>query len=390
MGGEPPEAPPDTSQTVSAAATTDQTEEEHGLPIVAQGLDDVPRQSGRRRNRMLAIIVAFLILYVCSIAEIVLVPMVVAILFGLMLSPVIHVLERWHVPRIIGTFFVITVLISVISLAFAGLATPARSWLQHAPRALDRIEHSLKDLQRPFSVASEASKKIEKMTGADESGKSVRVVSASPGIFGSVLNAAPALIASFVETLFLTFLFVLHGDTLLRKFVTLAPHLRAKRDIVIATRQAQRDLSSYVITITIINAVLGLATALALWWLGVKDPLLWGTVAALFNYAPYVGPLFTAAILTVVGFGQFADPLAALAVPGVSLGLHVLEGELITPHLVGRRLKLDPVMVFIALILLAWLWGVAGLLLAVPLMTCAKLIAERTPQGAAFARLLSK
>ncbi|MGA9340755.1 MAG: AI-2E family transporter [Rhodanobacteraceae bacterium] len=389
MSGESPERPVTGAQVSSPAL--DRTDQEHGLPNVAEGLHALPPRSGRRRDRLLAIIVVFLIVYVCSIAEIVIVPMLVAVLFGLMLSPLVHLLEGWHVPRIVGTFFVIAMLIGIIALTLGSLATPARSWLNRMPRALDRIEHSLKDLRRPLNAATKATAKIEKITGSDdEGGKTVHVVKASPNPLTGLLSAAPIVIASAIEVLFLTFLFVLHGDTLMRKFVTLAPHLRAKRDMVIATRQAQRDLSAYVITITIINAALGVATAIGLWLLGVENPLLWGAVAALFNYAPYVGPLFTAAILTVVGFGQFSDPLAALAVPAVSLGLHVLEGELITPHLVGHRLKLDPVMVFIALILLGWLWGVAGLLLAVPLMTCAKLIAERTPEGEPFARLLSR
>jgi predicted PurR-regulated permease PerM len=343
----------------------------------------------RSRDRLLLVITVLLVLYACSVAEIVLVPLVVALLFGLMLSPVVRVLERWYVPRVIGTLLVLALLIGAAAMAFAGLASPARDWVARMPRALDRMETALHDLRRPFNAATRATEQIEKMTGANDGTRTLRVVDAGSGLLHSMLNALPAIMASTVEALFLTFLFVLHGDSLMRKFVALAPHLRAKRELVIATHQAQRDLSAYVITITLINAALGTATAAALWLLGVPDPLLWGAIAALLNYAPYVGPLVTAAILTVVGFAQFTDPWAALAVPGVSLGLHVLEGELITPHLVGRRLKLDPVMVFIALILLGWLWGVAGLLLAVPLMTCAKLIAERTPEGEPLARLLS-
>jgi len=187
----------------------------------------------------------------------------------------------------------------------------------------------------------------------------------------------------------LTFLFLLHGDALLRKFVTLAPHLRAKRDLVEATRHAQRELSMYMITITLINGGLGLATAGALYLMHVNDPLLWGGIAALLNYAPFIGPLITAVALLVVGFTEFATPGLALAVPGVFLGLHLLEGQLITPHLVGRRLALDPVMVFLAMILLGWMWGVAGLLLAVPLLACAKIIAERIENGDTIVALLS-
>jgi predicted PurR-regulated permease PerM len=186
------------------------------------------------------------------------------------------------------------------------------------------------------------------------------------------------------------FLFLLHGDALLRKFVTLAPHLRAKREIVLATRQAQHELSLYMITITLINAGLGLATAAALHLLHMPDPLLWGGVAAVLNFAPFIGPLLTAAALLVAGFAEFSSAIDALAAPAAFLFLHLIEGQVITPHLVGRRLALDPVMVFLSLVVLGWTWGIAGLLIAVPLMSCAKIIASRLPEGAMLATLLSE
>ena len=218
----------------------------------------------------------------------------------------------------------------------------------------------------------------------------MRVVDSAQGMFAQALSAAPAILAGIIITILLTFLFLLHGDDLLRKFVTLAPHLRAKRDLVEATRHAQSELSMYVITITLINAALGLATAGALWLLHVHDPLLWGGIAAILNYAPFIGPLITAVALTVVGFAEFPTPALAFAPPAAFLGLHLLEGQLITPHLVGRRLALDPVMVFLAMLVFGWMWGVAGLLLAVPLLTCAKIIAERIENGEAMVTLLSR
>ena len=257
------------------------------------------------------------------------------------------------------------------------------------PRAFERIENVARDLRRPFQVATEATREIGKLARGDEANP-VRVVDTSPSPLTQVLSAAPAVLAGIIVTILLTFLFLLHGDDLLRKFVTLAPHLRAKRDLVEATRQAQSELSMYVITITLINAGLGLATAGALYLLGVRDPLLWGGIAAILNYAPFIGPLVTAVVLLVVGFSEFPTPAMAFAPPAVFLGLHLLEGQLITPHLVGRRLALDPVMVFLAMLMLGWMWGVAGLLLAVPLITCAKIIAERVDNGEGLVILLSR
>ena len=141
-------------------------------------------------------------------------------------------------------------------------------------------------------------------------------------------------------------------------------------------------------TIAAINAGLGLLTAAALWLLGMDNALLWGGIAAILNFAPFVGPLVTVGLLIVAGFARFDTPLAALCVPGAFLALHLLEGQLLTPSIVGRRLALDPIMVFLALMLFGWLWGVAGLLLAMPLLSCIRIIAERIPAWHGLAKML--
>jgi len=342
------------------------------------------------RNRLQIAIVVILTLYTCVVAEAVIVPVLVGILFGLMLAPPVRLLERSHVPRLIGSLFAVATTIAVLGIAIMALASPAREWTQRMPRAMERIETVLRDIRRPLQAATDATRELGKLTQMDDGTSPVRVVDSGQGAFAQALSAAPAVLAGIIISILLTFLFLLHGDDLLRKFVTLAPHLRAKRDLVEATRHAQSELSMYVITITLINAGLGLATAGALWLLHVRDPLLWGGIAAILNYAPFIGPLLTAVALLVVGFAEFTTPTMALAPPAAFLGLHLLEGQLLTPHLVGRRLALDPVVVFLAMLVLGWMWGVVGLLLAVPLITCAKIIAERVEDGDVLVTLLSR
>ncbi|MGH8172294.1 MAG: AI-2E family transporter, partial [Rhodanobacteraceae bacterium] len=331
--------------------------------------EEPPASPGRRRKHLLVAIVVLLSLYTCAIAEAVLIPLLIAMLFGLMLAPPVRLLERWRVPRVVGSLAMVLLTLAIVSVVIGALASPARAWMQRMPRAIDRIETVLRDVRKPLQAATEATRELGKLTEMDASQESVRVVDSSPGPLAQVMSAAPAILAGVVISIFLTFLFLLHGDDLLRKFVMLAPHLRAKRDLIEATRHAQRELSMYVITITLINAGLGLATAGALYLMHVHDPLLWGGIAAVLNFAPFIGPLVTMVALTVVGFTEFSSPSLALAVPAVFLGLHMIEGQLLTPHLVGRRMALDPVVVFLSLVALGWMWGVAGLLLAVPLLT---------------------
>lgn len=339
--------------------------------------------------RLAGVILAILTAYTCVLAEAVIVPILIAALLGLIFAPLVRTLERWHVPRPLGALAAVALAIGAGVGGFVALAAPARAWIARMPRALEHLQSALRDLRRPLQAASEATRELGKLANIGGS-EPMQVVDSSSGMLAQLASAAPTLLAGMLVVLFLTFLFLLHGDALLRKFVTLAPHLRAKRDLVQATRQAQHELSLYMITITLINLALGLATAAALKLLHVPDPLLWGGLAALMNYAPFIGPLLTACVLAVAGFAEFTAPLQALAAPAAFLGLHLVEGQLLTPHLVGRRLALDPVMVFLALVVLGWVWGVAGLLLAVPLMSCAKIIAERSEHGHAVATLLSR
>ncbi len=341
------------------------------------------------RNWLQAAIVAILGLYTCALAEAVIVPVLVAILFGLMLAPLVRVLDRMRVPRVIGSLAAVLMAIAIVGATMTALAAPARTWMQRMPESLAHIENVLRDVRRPLVAATEATREIGKLAQVDGTSP-VRVVDSAQGPFAQALSAAPAALAAIIVTILLTFLFLLHGDDLLRKFVSLAPHLKAKRGVVEATRQAQSELSMYMITITLINAGLGIATAGALTLLHVADPLLWGGVAAILNYAPYIGPLLTAVALIIVGFGEFETPAMALAPAAAFLSLHLIEGQLLTPHLVGRRLALDPVVVFLTMLLLGWMWGVAGLLLAVPLLTCAKIIAEHIENGAVVVTLLSR
>jgi predicted PurR-regulated permease PerM len=341
------------------------------------------------RNRLLAGILVLLVLYGCAAAAVLIVPLLLALLLSLMLAPAVRFLCRWRCPRVLATLLVLLCTILLAGSLLTSLAAPARAWMVQVPKSIDRIELALSDLRRPLLAATHAGEEIAKLTNIDGANSPQRVVDAGPSRIAQMLSATPAALASMIATLLLIFVFLLHGDAWLRKFVELAPELRIKKDIVLATRSAQHELSRYVITIAAINALLGLLTAAALWWLGVGDPLLWGGVVALLNFAPFIGPMFAVVVLVVVGFARFETPIAALAVPGVFLTLHLVEGQLVTPLIVGRRLALDPVMVFLALMLFGWLWGVAGLLLAMPLLTCVRIVAERVPAWTPLAKLLA-
>jgi len=339
------------------------------------------------RNRLLAGILTLLILHACAMAAVLVVPFLMALLLSLMLSPAVRLICRWRLPRALAVTLVMLIALTLVGSLLGSLISPARNWAQQVPTAITRMEHALSDLRSPLRVVTEAGEQFAKLADIDGESGLQRVVEAGPSRMAQMLQATPGALGSLVATLVLIFIFLLRGDGLLRKLVELAPALHLKKDIVLATRSAQHELSTYMITITTINAALGLLLASVLWWLGVEDPLLWGAIAGILNFIPFVGPMLVILILTVVGFGHFTTALPALAVPAAFVILNALE-ELVTPQIVGHRLALDPIVVFLALMLCGWLWGPTGLLLAMPLLTCARIIAERIPNWSPLAKLL--
>ena len=343
-------------------------------------------------RRLLAALLCVVLIYVAVIGASVFIPIFLAALLSLILAPAVRMLCRWHLPRSLAAALIVGAVIACTGALLMSLVSPARDWIARVPKTLDRLGQVAHDLlRRPLQAATQATQAWSDLTNAHNGAQPVRVVDApGPGALWQVVSAAPGILVSTIATLLLTYIFLRYADTILLKSVQLAPQWHLKREIVNATRSAQHELSRYMLTIGLINIVVGVVLALALWLLlDIPNPLLWGGIAALFNFAPYLGPLLTLIVLGVAGFSEAPTPLAALAVPGVFLLLHIIESWIFTPLFVGRRLALDPVITFVTLLALGAMWGVAGLLLAMPLLTCVKIIAERVPQLSPLAQMLS-
>jgi predicted PurR-regulated permease PerM len=350
-------------------------------------------QHGERwRNRLLAMVLALLVLYACALAKTLVVPVLLAILLSLLLAPGVRRLCRWYLPRPLAAFVVLGGTLALIGFGMMMLASPAQSFLEKAPRGVHRMEQAVKEWRRPMEeVSRRASQSIDRLASlasSDGARSSPEPEAETPGLVRRATAMLPAFLAGLAIIVFLTFLLLLYGDAILRKAASLMPRFQDRRRLVETTRHTQAQLSGYVLTITAINVGLGLVVAGTLALLGVEDPLLWGGMAALLNFAPYVGPLIGLVLLTLAGFAQFADPAQALLPPLAFLVIQTLEGQLVTPMILGRSMALDPVIVFLSLLLLGWLWGVIGLLLAVPLLTCLRICAEQVRGWYPLARLL--
>jgi len=237
--------------------------------------------------------------------------------------------------------------------------------------------------------ANQAAESFARAAGG-ESNRRVQVIRTQLDDPYRMITQAPRLAASVLAVVLLTLFFMIYGQNLQRAAIALFPSRQQQRFTADILRSIEREVSRYVLTITVINSLVGLVFAgvLMLLGIGLQESLLWGTVAALLNFAPYVGPLIGVALMLLMGFVEFPEPLQALLPAAAYLTLHTLEGQLVTPIVLGRQMKLSPLVLILALMLFGWAWGMIGLLLAVPLLVCIKLVLARLDGMQGWARLL--
>jgi len=327
--------------------------------------------------------------YTLWAAQEVILPILLAMFFALVGNPILRGLRRIWIPRFAGALMVLAIGLSLAFLLGRQLAAPASDWMQQMPRELRSLAPKLKQVTQPVQQANEAAESFARAAN-NNSEKRVQVVSIQDSDPWKKLTATPRMLASILAVILLTFFFMVYGENLQRNAIAMLPTRQRKKLTVDIMHAIEREISRYVLTITIINSLVGLVLAAALYWLGVdmQEALLWGTMAALLNFAPYVGPLIGVLMMLLMGFITWDSIGESLLPAAIYLGLHTLEGQLVTPIVLGRRMALSPLMLILALMLFGWLWGIVGLLLAVPLLVCVKLILSRIEGFEGWARLL--
>ena len=320
-----------------------------------------------------------------------LLPVLLAMFFALIGNPIIRVLQRLYVPRFISALLVLLLGLSGTVYLGTKLVAPAGEWISEVPRELRDLAPKLRDLARPVQEANEAAADIARAAGGETSGKPVEVVKTEVNDPYKALIATPRMLASVLAVVLLTFFFMVYGQSLQRNAIDLLPDRQQKRVTVDILQSIEHEMSRYVLTISVINALVGLALAGALYWMGgfeADEAMLWGTMAALLNYAPYVGPLIGILVMLVMGFVNFDELWQSLVPAAIYLGLHTLEGQFITPIVLGARMALSPLILILALMVFGWLWGIIGLLLAVPLLVCCKIVLSKIEGLEGWAHLL--
>jgi predicted PurR-regulated permease PerM len=321
------------------------------------------------------------------VASDIVLPLIFAIVLKLLLQPALRVLERLHVPRILAALLLIFALFGTIVGLGTAISGPAGTWAAKLPEGIPRLQERLSFLRAPIDTLQRFLQQVQDIGGTAPSPNTVAQAQ-GPTLLTKLFTGTRNFASGFFTTVLFLFFLLVSGDIFLHRLVEILPHFSSKRQVVDISQQIERDISGYLITITIINAAVGIAMALAMWLTGVGDPILWGTVAFLLNYVPILGTALGILIFLLAGLLTIDTLWLALLPAGLYLGLHVIEGETLTPMLLAKRFTLNPVLVIISLVFWFWMWGIPGAILSVPMLATTKIICDRIRPLAAFGHFL--
>ncbi len=387
----PPPTPAPNPTSASAAQAAGGPGTDHGAdPDAGPGAASAGPAPGPRAPTSLRVLAVLAVAFSLWAAQALILPILLAAFFALVGNPILRLLGRLRVPRLLGALLVLSSGLVLAGALTLQLAEPAGEWVRQVPREMKQVGPKLRQMTKPFQDANRAAQNFARAAGGESASKPVQVVKTELNDPYRSLTATPKYLAQVLAVVLLTFFFMVYGQSLQRNAIALLPGPQQKKLTIDILQSIEREISRYVLTISLINTGLGLALAGALYALGVPLPeaLLWGTMAAILNFAPFVGPLIGMAIMLLMGLIAFDALWPSLLPAGLYLLLHTVESQLVTPIVLGRRMRLSPLVLILALMVFGWLWGIVGLLLAVPMLVCVKLVLARIQGLEGWARLL--
>jgi len=322
----------------------------------------------------LGVLVALAVAYTLFFASGLLLPVFLALLFAILLSPAAVQLRRLRVPEALAAILLISLVLAGIVFGLFALSAPVENWIERVPELLPEINMKLRDIMASIEQAQEVSQEIEDVASMDN-GQATTLVT-GPGLAEKAVGGLTAFAITIFATVVLLYFLLANGRrTVGRMLVGITdPERRDRWGMVID--QIQSEIAAYLLMVTVINVVLGLAVGVAMMALGMPNPILWGVLTVLANFLPYVGPLAMFVIIGVVSLVTF-DSWMEISLPLLAIiGLTALEGQFLTPSILGRRLTLNPIAVFLSMLFWGWLWGMVGAFLAVPILVAIRVMSR--------------
>jgi len=326
----------------------------------------------------------------------VLLPVFLACMAGMTLKPLIRWSSRCHIPPTLSAAVVILLLVAGVVIGFIQFDRPALAWVNDAPQHMTELRQRIQKLLPPGGHFSRAAAAVNNLGATEaekkEEQKNTPTVQVKDNHSStSLINWTAVFLGGLVETVLLLYLLLASGDLFLQKLVRVMPTLGDKKRAVEISHEIQRNISNYLFSVTLINLGLGVVVSAGLYFMGVPNAAMWGIFVAVLNFVPYFGPVCGIVLLAAVGLLTFeTSSWQALLPPAWYLLLHIIEANLITPVLLGRRFTLNPVVIFVSLIFWTWLWGVPGALLSLPILVSIKVISDHVPALSSLSEVLSR
>ncbi|MEZ0261004.1 MAG: AI-2E family transporter [Alphaproteobacteria bacterium] len=307
----------------------------------------------------------------------IIIPIVLAFMLKLALGPVQRFLEARSIPRTLAALLVVALLLGGSGMLVTMLSTPAADWIGKVSDGLPQVRERLSFLKEPIQSAKEIIVNAENMALPASGPKVMPVAIEGTRLFDRMFMSTRELVTSLGMTILMLFFLLVSGDTFLRRLVEILPSFSEKRQAVDISQQIQQDIAVYLLTVTFMNAVVGVLTGATMALCGRGDPVLWGTCAFLLNFVPIIGPMTCFALFAFTGLMTEPGLSAALLPALIYIVIHTAESSFITPLLLAKRFTLNPVVVILSLVFWYWMWGLAGAILAVPMLAIAKIICDR-------------
>jgi len=331
-------------------------------------------------------------------------PVAIAVVLTFLLAPAVRYLRRRGIPEVVGAGLLVLLLLSSVVPLAASLAQPASQWWDKAPTTVaqllaqfDRMRAAIPGLGPPPPTPPAARPAAQRGAAAAPAAASApppadpvkeRLASEGVALTGVLLERSLVFVISAAATVILLYFLLASEHWMLSRCVEAIPRRRARALLLCGVRAAQREIGRYLFALGCINFGAGLVTGLVLWALGLPNPTLWGVVVAVLNFVPYLGPLTSMGLLLLAGLVSFNDLPSMLAPAGAYALIHAIEGNLFNPWLLGRRLTLSPLAVFLSVMFWGWLWGIPGALIAVPVLIAMRSFFSRHRRLRHFARVL--
>jgi predicted PurR-regulated permease PerM len=317
----------------------------------------------------------------------ILLPIVLALLLSYLLRPIVRGLAQIKIPLTVSAALLLIGFFGLIGYGISVLATPTAEWLQKAPAGFAELQRKLLPVKKSVAQVTQATGEIEKLASTNPQTKGVELKRRP--IAEVLFMRTPEFIASAVLSLILLYFLLVYDQAFIAKLVKLLPTLSDKKAAVGIAHDIEEQISRYLFTVTAINVCLGVAVGTAVGLLGLRNPVMWGVMVALLNFVPYLGAL-TGIICMTIGAALSFDSLGyAFVFPAVYLSFGVLEGSFITPWIMGRSLTLNPVIILLSLTFWGWIWGIVGIILAVPILAAFKILCAHIKPMEPLAEFLS-